>query len=206
MQNCEEHCSSDETFAKDHIYRGDCCLTGGCSDYDAPTSTGCGSFAAVQQHDLHTEGRTAHPDVHAPPAYISGFYGREGLAIRACGCKGVFLSLAKSAVRFFIFGTNCGRHFWLRPRTRRYSNPRNAKLPPVVRSMVRLLPSLISTRSFASSSRSRLSTALMSQSFRRWESINITMSSANRAYCTWVYFPRRVVHEKIRETELAGQV
>src|SRR5215472_5680472 len=108
-------------------------------------------------------------------------------------CRKTSLSLAKSAVRFFLFGTNCGRHFRLRLRTRRNSNPRNPKLPPFLKSMVRLLSSLISTRRFASSSRRRLSTPLISQSFRGWESIHITLSSANRAYCPGVYFPRRVV-------------
>jgi len=53
-------------------------------------------------------------------------------------CQKIFLSLANSAVRFFSLGTNCGRHFLLRPRTRRYSKPRNAKLPSFARSIIRL--------------------------------------------------------------------
>jgi hypothetical protein len=42
---------------------------------------------------------------------------------------------------------------------RRYSNPRKPKLPPFARSTFRLFSSLISTLSFANSSRSRFSTA-----------------------------------------------
>src|SRR5215469_6713083 len=84
-------------------------------------------------------------------------------------CRKISLSLAKSAVRFFSLGANCGRHFRLRPRTRRYSNPRNVKLPPFARSTIRLFSSLISIRSLVNSSRSRLSTAFISQSCRGWE-------------------------------------
>ena len=46
-----------------------------------------------------------------------------------------------------------------------------------------------STCSSASSSRSRFSTAAISQSCRGWASIKITRSSANLAYSTPVYLP-----------------
>jgi hypothetical protein len=62
-----------------------------------------------------------------------------------------------------------------------------------LRSTIRLLSSLIATRSFANSSRSRLSTAFTSQSLRRSASIKITISSAKRAYWTLVDLPLRVV-------------
>src|SRR5207245_10683973 len=90
-QNGKVHCSSNETFAQDHISRGACYPTVNCGDYDALASTGCSSFGLVQRHDLNTEERTAHSDVHGSPTYISGFYGRDGLAIRSRGCKGVIL-------------------------------------------------------------------------------------------------------------------
>src|ERR1035437_3358727 len=45
---------------------------------------------------------------------------------------------------------------------RRYSKPRKVKLSPFFRSTIRLLSSLISMRSFANSSRSRLSIAFTS--------------------------------------------
>src|ERR1039458_6717093 len=73
---------------------------------------------------------------------------------------------------------------------RRYSKPKNEKLPPFATSTIRLFSSLISTRSFAISSRIRFSTAFISQSRRGWESIDISRSSAKRAYRTEVYFPR----------------
>jgi hypothetical protein len=66
---------------------------------------------------------------------------------------------------------------------------RKVKLPSFLRSTIRLLSSLIATRSFANSSRSRLSTAFTSQSLRRSASIKITISSAKRAYWTLVDFP-----------------
>src|SRR5882724_10585541 len=54
---------------------------------------------------------------------------------------------------------------------RRYSKPRNVKLPPFARSTILLFSSFISTLSLANSSRSRCSTALASQSCRGWEPI-----------------------------------
>src|ERR1700730_17217695 len=59
--------------------------------------------------------------------------------------------------------------------TRRYSKPRKVKLSPFFRSTIRLLSSLIATRSFANSSRSRLSIAFTSQSLRRSASTKITI-------------------------------
>jgi hypothetical protein len=53
-----------------------------------------------------------------------------------------------------------------RLRTRRYSNPRKPNLSSFNRSTFRLFSSLISTLSLANSSRSRFSTAPMSQSCR----------------------------------------
>src|SRR5437016_3941311 len=47
---------------------------------------------------------------------------------------------------------------------RRYSKPRNVKLPPFARSTILLFSSFISTLSLANSSRSRCSTALASLS------------------------------------------
>src|SRR5260370_22849051 len=64
-----------------------------------------------------------------------------------------------SPLGFFSLGSFCPRHFRLRLRMRRYSNPRKPKLPPFDRSTFRLFSSLISTLSFAISSRSRFSTA-----------------------------------------------
>src|SRR5258707_12908707 len=69
-----------------------------------------------------------------------------------------------------------------RLRTRRKSKPRKPKLSPRPRATFRLFSSLISTCSLANSSRSRFSTAPISQSCRGRASIKITRSSANLAY------------------------
>src|ERR1017187_7956267 len=72
---------------------------------------------------------------------------------------------------------------------RRYSKPKNEKLPPFATSTIRLFSSLISTRSFAISSRIRFSTAFISQSRRGWESINISRSSAKTCISDGGVFP-----------------
>ena len=88
----------------------------------------------------------------------------------------ISFSFRRSAVRFFGLGTKWVRHFPLRLRTRRYSNPRKPNLSPCNRSTFRLFSSLISTLSLANSSRSRFSTAPINQSCLGWESINTTRS------------------------------
>src|SRR6266478_3756555 len=74
------------------------------------------------------------------------------------------LSFRSSAVRFLSLGVYCAHHTPRRLRTRRKSKPRKPKLSPRPRSTFRLFSSLISTCSLANSSRSRFSTAPISQS------------------------------------------
>jgi hypothetical protein len=107
------------------------------------------------------------------------------------------LSFANSAVRFFSLGTYWGHHFpnWLRIRWN--SNPRKWKLSPFDRSAVRLFSSLISTLSLTNSSRTRLATALTSQSCRGWKSINNTSRVARGNHTPGAH---RSGHERLRSS------
>jgi hypothetical protein len=102
--------------------------------------------------------------------------GRDGWLRKTC------LSVCSNAVRFFPRGVCSGIPRPRRLRIRRNSKPRNPKLSPCVRFTRRLFSSFTSTCSFASSSRSRCSTAVRSQRCRGWASTNTTRSSAKRVF------------------------